>query len=117
MCDEAAVCKRVVLCPTDPRPIPWLNATAVSARSVALAWGAPRGTWSDFLVQWLEQDGRLEARAAATPALLATALRPHTQYTFTVEVRAGTPASLLMRSAARSATFTTAEAPPGQLQR
>ncbi|XP_048481180.1 tyrosine-protein phosphatase 10D [Plutella xylostella] len=100
-----------------PRPIPWLNASWVGAREIALAWGAPWGSYSDFLVQWLERPDRLASRAAPAPRLAVAGLTPHTNYTFTVQVRAGTPATLLTTSSAKSATFTTAEAPPGQLQK
>ncbi|XP_050679851.1 tyrosine-protein phosphatase 10D isoform X2 [Leptidea sinapis] len=50
----------------------------------------------------------------ATPAFRATLqdLHPYTLYTFTVEVRSGTPATILTRSRARSLELRTLEAPP-----
>ncbi|VVC88348.1 unnamed protein product, partial [Leptidea sinapis] len=71
---------------TLPRPIRSLNATAVGARSVSLAWERPRGDFTDFELQYLAAPDHLETMA--TPAFRATLqdLHPYTLYTFTVEV-------------------------------
>ncbi|XP_045764003.1 tyrosine-protein phosphatase 10D isoform X1 [Maniola jurtina] len=95
-----------------PRPVAALRAEAAGARSVALAWPRPPGDYTDFELQWLAAADTLEARTTAQLALTVDGLRPYTDYTFSVEVRSGTPATILTRSAARSASVRTLEAPP-----
>lgn len=95
-----------------PRPITRLNATAVGAREISLAWDEPAGDYTDFELQYLTAADTLANRSTAATAVTISGLRPHTLYTFTVEVRAGTPASILTRSAAHSAAFGTREAAP-----
>ncbi|KAI8440643.1 hypothetical protein MSG28_001853, partial [Choristoneura fumiferana] len=80
-----------------PRPVAWLKAESVEARSVALAWARPAGDFTDFELQYLAAADRLEA--AATPALRLT-------------VRSGTPATILTRSAGLSTTVRTQQAAP-----
>lgn len=84
----------------------------MQAREIALAWAPPAGDYTDFEVQYLADADSLETRAAERPALALGGLRPYTTYTFTVVVRAGTPATILTRSRARSGTFRTLQAPP-----
>ncbi|XP_047545412.1 tyrosine-protein phosphatase 10D-like isoform X5 [Vanessa atalanta] len=95
-----------------PRPITELNATAVGAREISLAWARPAGDFTDFEVQYLVDEDRLETRTTDRLALTLTELRPYTLYVFTVVVQAGTPATILTRSRARSGSFRTLEAPP-----
>ncbi|XP_039746101.1 tyrosine-protein phosphatase 10D-like isoform X2 [Pararge aegeria] len=95
-----------------PRPVAALQARATGPRGVALSWPRPPGDFTDFEVQFLLGDDQLEARTTERLALELGGLRPYTLYTFSVEVRAGAPASLLTRSAARSASVRTLEAPP-----
>ncbi|XP_034825166.1 tyrosine-protein phosphatase 10D [Maniola hyperantus] len=95
-----------------PRPVAALRATAAGARAVALAWPRPPGDFTDFELQWLAAPDALEARTTRDLALTVDGLRPYTEYTFSVEVRSGTPATILTRSAARSASVRTLEAPP-----
>ncbi|CAH2062689.1 unnamed protein product, partial [Iphiclides podalirius] len=95
-----------------PRPVWELRATEVGAWHVALAWARPAGDFTDFEVQYLAAPDQLQAVRSERPELNLTALRPHRDYTFTVEVRAGTPATILTRSRARSLAVRTREAPP-----
>lgn len=95
-----------------PRPITQLNATDIGAREITLAWDRPAGVFTDFEVQYLTDADTLANRTTADTGLTIAGLRPYTLYTFTVEVRAGTPASILTRSPAHSAAFETREAPP-----
>ncbi|XP_023945481.2 tyrosine-protein phosphatase 10D [Bicyclus anynana] len=95
-----------------PRPVRALNASAASPTSVLLAWARPPGDFTDFEVQFLAAADQLEARSTPELRLLLTGLRPHTLYTFSVETRAGTPATILTRSPARSGAVRTLEAPP-----
>ncbi|XP_028177179.1 tyrosine-protein phosphatase 10D-like [Ostrinia furnacalis] len=69
-----------------PRPIPWLNATWVSARAVGLAWGAPAGDVRDYELQYLAAPHALRTHHTRAAAYNVTGLRPHTHYTFTVVV-------------------------------
>ncbi|KAL0839964.1 hypothetical protein ABMA28_016572 [Loxostege sticticalis] len=95
-----------------PRPIPWLNATWVEARAVGLAWGAPGGDLADFELQYLAAPHALRTHHTTATSFNVTGLRPHTPYTFTIVVRAGTRDTLLALSRAHSAQVTTREAPP-----
>ncbi|CAK1578883.1 unnamed protein product [Parnassius mnemosyne] len=96
-----------------PRPVSELRATEVGARHVALAWARPPGDFTDFEVQYLAAPDQLQAVRTDKLHLNLTALRPHRDYTFTVETRAGTPATILTRSRARSLAVRTREAAPG----
>ncbi|XP_047545411.1 tyrosine-protein phosphatase 10D-like isoform X4 [Vanessa atalanta] len=82
------------------------------AREISLAWARPAGDFTDFEVQYLVDEDRLETRTTDRLALTLTELRPYTLYVFTVVVQAGTPATILTRSRARSGSFRTLEAPP-----
>lgn len=64
-----------------------LHATEVGARHVALAWARPPGDFTDFEVQYLAAPDQLQAVRTERLRLNLTALQPHTDYTFTVEVR------------------------------
>lgn len=95
-----------------PRAARNLRAASVGARDVELRWEPPGGAYTDFEVQFVRGENELQLRATPEPRLLVTGLRPHTHYTFSVEVRAGSPAALLTRSAAVSLDVTTRQAPP-----
>ncbi|CAG9792265.1 unnamed protein product [Diatraea saccharalis] len=95
-----------------PRPVPWLNATWVGARGVGLGWGAPAGDATDYELQYLADAHTLRTNHTSARAFNVTGLRPHTNYTFTVVVRAGTRDTLLALSRAHSAEVTTLEAAP-----
>ncbi|CAF4853022.1 unnamed protein product [Pieris macdunnoughi] len=95
-----------------PLPVTQLNATSVGAREITLAWDRPAGDWTAFEVQYLAAADRLESAGATRPGVTLGSLAPHTLYTFTVEVLSGTPATILTRSRALSASFRTLAAPP-----
>ncbi|XP_041973305.1 tyrosine-protein phosphatase 10D isoform X2 [Aricia agestis] len=95
-----------------PRPVRALNATVVGAREVTLRWERPLGDYTDFELQYLHSPDRLATLATTEPELTVRDLRPYTAYTFSLEVRSGTPATILTRSPARSLNVTTREAPP-----
>ncbi|XP_068628161.1 tyrosine-protein phosphatase 10D [Battus philenor] len=96
-----------------PRPVAELRATEVGARHVALAWARPPGDFTDFEVQYLGEPDQLQTVRTERLELNLTALHPHRNYTFTLEVRSGTPATILTRSRARSLAVRTRQAPPG----
>ncbi|XP_060800520.1 tyrosine-protein phosphatase 10D isoform X3 [Amyelois transitella] len=96
-----------------PRPITQLNATEIGARSVALRWDRPAGDFSEFEVQYLAAADQLQTHYTPLLGLTVPDLRPHTLYTFTVVVVAGSRGSIQTLSRAHSAAFTTREAVPG----
>ncbi|XP_052756791.1 LOW QUALITY PROTEIN: tyrosine-protein phosphatase 10D-like [Galleria mellonella] len=95
-----------------PRPITQLNATAVGAREVTLAWDEPAGVYTDFEVQYLAAADQLQTHYTAGRTITITGLQPHTLYTFTVVVRAGRRGALQAPSRAHSAAARTRQAPP-----
>lgn len=97
-----------------PRRVRELVAASVEARRVALRWDEPRSLFTDFEVSYLREPDRLRQVHTAELGVVIDDLRPYRNYTFTVEVRAGTPATLLARSPAVSLDVTTLQAPPGQ---
>ncbi|GBP07497.1 Tyrosine-protein phosphatase 10D [Eumeta japonica] len=99
----------------NPRPITRLEAAELSSRFVTLTWDRPRGVYTDFQVQYILDENELRSRSTSERRLKVDGLRPYTNYTFTVEVRAGTPATLLTLSTGTSTNFRTLEAAPGPL--
>lgn len=69
-----------------PRPITRLNATAVAAREITLEWDQPAGDYTDFEVQYLTEDNRLQTHTTDELTITVLALKPYTNYTFTVRV-------------------------------
>ncbi|XP_032511666.1 tyrosine-protein phosphatase 10D isoform X3 [Danaus plexippus] len=95
-----------------PRPITQLNATEVGAHELTLRWDRPAGDYTDFEVQYLAAADQLETRTTSELELRLDGLSPYTLYTFTVVVRSGKPATILMSSRAHSAVVRTLQAPP-----
>ncbi|XP_063616070.1 tyrosine-protein phosphatase 10D-like [Cydia splendana] len=95
-----------------PRPVAYLKQLAVGARNVTLTWPEPAGDYTDFELQYLTAEDTLEARSTTGTEYTVQDLQPHTNYVFTIEVRSGTPATLMTRSAGLSVQLATRQAPP-----
>ncbi len=95
-----------------------VNATDIRDTEITLFWGAPKGDWDSFEVEYLDHAGRLMRNSTPAPSISIGGLRPFRNYTFTVTTVAGSPlgpASLRRTSAPVSATFQTKESVPGSL--
>ncbi|XP_063374991.1 tyrosine-protein phosphatase 10D-like [Cydia amplana] len=95
-----------------PRPVAYLKQLALGARNVTLAWPEPAGDYTDFELQYLTAEDTLEARSTTGTEYTVQDLQPHTNYVFTIEVRSGTPATLMTRSAGLSVQLATRQAAP-----
>ncbi|XP_077287900.1 protein tyrosine phosphatase 10D isoform X2 [Arctopsyche grandis] len=99
-----------------PEPITMLNATHISDTEITLKWDTPRGEWNAFEIQYLSTESNLVQNLTSNEFITLSNLKPHRNYTFTVVVRSGTESSILRSSLPISASFTTLESVPGQVE-
>lgn len=100
-----------------PEPITQLNATRISDTEITLKWDIPQGEYNAFQIQYLRTDSDLTANVTEQDGITITNLKPHRNYTFTVNVQSGTESSVLRHSLPFSASFTTKESVPGSVNR
>lgn len=96
-----------------PEPITQLNATRITDTQITLKWDIPQGEYNSFQIQYLRTDTDLTANVTDQDSITISNLKPHRNYTFTVNVQSGTESSVLRHSLPYSASFTTNESVPG----
>ncbi|KAJ8675823.1 hypothetical protein QAD02_011609 [Eretmocerus hayati] len=100
-----------------PEPITALNATEINDTKITLAWDPPRGEYDTFEVQYLNAEDNLVSNITNTNTIVIGDLKPHRNYTFTLVVHSGTESTHPRRSNPVSASFTTSESYPGQVDK
>ncbi|XP_068211169.1 tyrosine-protein phosphatase 10D-like isoform X2 [Palaemon carinicauda] len=100
----------------NPEPVTDIIAAHILDTEITLTWTKPEGYYDIFEVQYLVDDDVL-TNSTNHDTITLTRLRPHRNYTFTILTRAGSLDHNIMRqSAPVSATFTTRESTPGEVE-